>query len=193
MPINLIVVRLTISNFLLRRKKRDYGMSINSVSMGMNATQWGAYKQKLSEATKAELQKLHIPFNDSTTEMEARALIAQALAKQDKTNNNQNNQNNAPKDNLFEQAEKLAQKLGIGVEKNIGFEELLAKIEETLEYKIKNSSNDIQMLNELKNYSRQLSFIQSQAMGATNNDATNQALMMSLEMLSQYNKSFING
>lgn len=168
-------------------------MSVNAVNTGMNATQWGAYRQKLSEATKAELMRLHIPFNDTMTETEARALIAQALAKQEKTNNNPSNQNNSPKDNLFEQAEKLAKQLGIQVEKNIGFEELLAKIETALEDKIKNSSNDIQMLNQLKDYSRQLSFIQSQAMGATNNDSTNQALMMSLEMLSQYNKSFING
>ena len=63
-------------------------MSVNSVSIGMNGTQWGAYKQKLSDATKAKLAELNISYNDNMTEAQARSLIAEALAKQLKTRTN---------------------------------------------------------------------------------------------------------
>ncbi len=166
-------------------------MTISSVSMGMNGTQWGAYKQKLSQTTKDELQKLGIAYNDDMSETQAKALIVQAKSKENQTtlsnNNNENSQNN-----LFEQAKKLAQKIGINVDEKATFEELLSKIETTLEEKIKSNSDNIQMLNELKGYSRQLAMLQSQSTGSYGSDSTNQALMMSLEMLSQYNRSFLN-
>ena len=171
-------------------------MAISSVSMGMNGTQWGAYKQKLSQATKDEMERLGIPYNDSTSESQAKTLIQQAKLQDNKnnntTNNNTANNNSSSKNPLFEQAKKLAQKLGLAVDEKANFEELLTQIETTLEEKIQANSDNMDMLTELKGYSRQLAMIQSQTTGSYGSDSTNQALMMSLEMLSQYNKSFLN-
>ena len=166
-------------------------MAINSVSMSMNGTQWGAYTQKLSQATKDEMDRLGIPYNDSTSESQAKMLIEQAKTQQDKNNNTSNN-NASSQNSLLEQAKKLAQKLGLSVDEKANFEELLSQIETTLEEKINTNSDNVQMLTELKGYSRQLAMLQSQATGSYGSDSTNQALMMSLEMLSQYNKSFLN-
>ena len=63
-----------------------------------------------------------------------------------------------------------------------------AKIEEKLAV----SSNDINALKELKGLSQELAFIQAQSVGSSGYDNTNQALMTSLEMLSEYNKNFLN-
>ena len=168
-------------------------MSVNSVSIGMNGTQWGAYKQKLSEATKIKLAELNIPYNDNMTEAQARSLINEALQKQEQNkNNNFNSQNNqTPKDPLFEQAKKLASKLGLSVKEDANFLDLLAEIEDALETKIKDNKNNVDMLYELKAYSSELAQLQQMAsQGPVSINQTNEALMMSLEMLSQYNQSF---
>ena len=47
-------------------------------------------------------------------------------------------------------------------------------------------------LKELKSLSQELAFIQAQSNGSSGYDNTNQALMASLEMLSEYNKNFLN-
>ena len=170
-------------------------MSVNAVSIGMNGTQWGAYKQKLSEATKAKLAELNIPYNDNMTEAQARSLINEALQKQEQSkNNNFNGQNNqTPKDPLFEQAKQLAMKLGISVKEDANFLDLLTEIEDALEKKIKENQNNVDMLYELKAYSSQLATLQQMtSQGPTSANPTNEALMMSLEMLSQYNQSLLN-
>jgi len=46
-------------------------------------------------------------------------------------------------------------------------------------------------LQRLEVYSRELASIQAQGKGGSGYDSTNQALMMSLEMLSQYNRNFL--
>ena len=52
-------------------------MTISSINMAMSASSWGAYNQKLSQATKQKLDELHISYNENTTEEQARALINQ--------------------------------------------------------------------------------------------------------------------
>jgi hypothetical protein len=47
------------------------------------------------------------------------------------------------------------------------------------------------ILKRLKGLSQELAFIQAQSMGSSGYDNTNQALMTSLEMLSEYNKNFL--
>ena len=169
-------------------------MSVNSVSIGMNGTQWGAYKQKLSDATKAKLAELNIPYNDNMTEAQARSLIAEALAKQAQNKNKFNNQNGRPSnDPMMEQAKELARKLGISVKEDANFLDLLTEIEDALEKKIKENQNNVDMLYELKAYSSQLATLQQMtSQGTVSANPTNEALMMSLEMLSQYNQSLLN-
>ena len=170
-------------------------MSVNSVSIGMNGTQWGAYKQKLSEATKAKPAELNIPYNDNMTEAQARGLINEALQKQEQSRNDgfSSKNNQTPKDSLFEQAKKLASKLGLSVKEDANFLELLTQIEDVLETKIKENASNADMLYELKTYSSELAQLQQMAsQGPVSINQTNEALIMSLEMLSQYNQSFFN-
>ena len=100
--------------------------------------------------------------------------------------------NGENKNELFERLKNLAQKLGITTREGDSFQELVKEVEGVLERKIKSSSNDISELNYLSSLSQELANIQSQSNGSSSYDASNQALMMSLEMLSQYNKNFLN-
>ena len=186
------LTRLVDNLKIFIKRGKECIMTVSSISTSMSATQWGAYQQKLSEATKAELEKLNIPYTDSTTESQAKILIDKAKEQQAQEETNSNAQNGTSTDELLEQAKKLAQKIGLSVDENISFEELMTKLETTLEEKIKASSDNVQMLNQLKEYSRQLATLQAQSVGSSGMDSTNQALMMSLEMLGQYNKSFLN-
>ncbi|MBR2068277.1 MAG: hypothetical protein IJ877_00810 [Candidatus Gastranaerophilales bacterium] len=168
-------------------------MSINNVNIAMGAS-YGAYNQKLTQATKAELDKLGIPYNPNITEQEGKALIAQRKAQNAHNENSQGNftkNHNAQSNNLFERAKKLAEKLGVAVDENVNFKTLLSLIEQALETKIQTGQNDMNLLQQLKGYSQELASIQAQSMGTTY-DTTNQALQMSLEMLSLYNKNFLN-
>ena len=98
-----------------------------------------------------------------------------------------------PKDSLFEQAKKLASKLGLSVKEDANFLELLTQIEDVLETKIKENASNADMLYELKTYSSELAQLQQMAsQGPVSINQTNEALIMSLEMLSQYNQSFFN-
>lgn len=172
-------------------------MGINSVNYAVSANSYGAYTQKLTEETKAKLEKLGIPYTSTTTEAQAQAMIQSELkTKKNREENLEDNKQQSQtnnKNNLFEKAVELAKKIGITVDKNTSFEELIIKIEDNLEAKISQSQNNKSLLKQLKQYSEELANIQAQSQGSTSTNNTNQALMMSLEMLSNYNKNyFIN-
>ena len=168
-------------------------MAISNINLAMSASSYGAYNQKLTSTTRAELEKLGIPYNPDITEREGKALLSNYKAQKannEKTQNHLSN-NHAQTNDLFERAKKLAQKLGVQVEEGTNFKTLLSLIEQALEAKIQISQNDEKLLKELKGYSQELASIQAQSMGASY-DTTNKALEMSLEMLSLYNKNLLN-
>ena len=167
-------------------------MTISSINLAMGASSYGAYNQKLTSATKAELEKLGITYNPNITEAEGKKLIQQKKAQDTQNNSEHNLGQNTNKDSLFEKAKELAEKIGIKVDKKENFTSLLAKIESTLEEKIQASSNNEEMLEKLRGLSQELANIQAQSNGSVGYDSTNQALMASLEMLSQYNKNFLH-
>ncbi|MBQ9149781.1 hypothetical protein IJX73_02510 [bacterium] len=167
-------------------------MGISSINMAM-ASSYGAYNQKLTQATKNELESLGIAYNPNISEEEGKKLIkAHTLEKQQNTKEESFSQNSsANKNDLFEKAKKLAEKLGIQVGENVNFQQLLMAIQSKIEQRLAYSSNDINAIKELKALSQELAFIQAQSNGSAGYDNTNQALMTSLEMLSEYNKNFI--
>lgn len=170
-------------------------MAISNVNLAMAASSYGAYEQRLTPATKAELDRLGIPYDpNSTTETQGRALIAEFKSK---NANNEKAQNNFTKNHkkqtndLYEKAVKLAQKLGIEPEEGVEFKSLLSLIEQKLEDKISLAQNNVNLLKQLEGYSQELASIQAESIGA-GYDTTNKALQMSLEMLSLYNKNYLN-
>ena len=168
-------------------------MAISNINLAMSASSYGAYQQKLTSATKAELDKLGIPYNPDITEQEGKALLANfksQKANNEKSQNNFSNKHNQNND-LLERAKKLAEKLGIKVEEGINFQTLLSQISQALEMKINTNQDNVDLLKQLRGYSEELASIQAQSMGA-GYDTTNKALEMSLEMLSLYNKNFLN-
>ncbi len=167
-------------------------MTISSINLAMGASSYGAYNQKLTSATKAELEKLGITYNPNITEAEGKKLIQQKKTQDTQNNSEHNLGQNTNKDSLFEKAKELAEKIGIKVDEKENFTSLLAKIESTLEEKIQASSNNEEMLEKLRGLSQELANIQAQSNGSVGYDSTNQALMASLEMLSQYNKNFLH-
>ena len=165
-------------------------MTIKGINIAMGAS-YGAYSQKLTQATKQELVDLGIPFDANITEKEGKALIAAHNAQNKKNaqqeNFTQSNQNNQSE--LLEKAKKLAQKVGVAFPEEIEVKQLLALIQEKLEEKITASENNPNELKNLKNLSYELSSIQAQCSGSMGYDNTNQALLKSLELLGQYNKN----
>jgi len=162
-------------------------MSVRSINYNINAS-YGAYNQKLTPQTKHLLEQAGIPYNQNTTESEGRKLLASA-----KNNNEQNlfsNQNRNT--SLIDRAIALAKRLGVNIGEGMDLKQILALIESALEQKIAVSQNDIDEIKKLKEFSSELASLQAQANGSTGYDNTNQALMMSLEMLSEYNKNFLN-
>ena len=162
-------------------------MSIGSVNYNINAS-YGAYNQKLTAATKRELDDAGIPYNQNTTEQEGKMLLQRA-----RTNNEQSlfsGQNNG--NGLMDRAIALAKRLGVQVSDDMDLKQILALIENALEQKIAVSQNDIEEIRKLREFSSELASLQAQANGSSGYDNTNQALMMSLEMLSEYNKNFLN-
>lgn len=156
------------------------------------AASYGAYSQRLTQATKNKLEALGIPYNAGITEEEGKKLIrAHEAQKQENTQQQSMFQNGSQTSDLFEKAKKLAEKLGIQVPKEANFQQLLSAIETKLEQRLVSSENDIEALKELKGLSQELAFIQAQSNGSAGYDSTNQALMTSLEMLSEYNKNFL--
>lgn len=167
-------------------------MGISSVNYTLGAS-YGAYSQKLTQATKSKLDALGIPYNSNITEDEAKKLIKAAeTSKGEKANQDGLFQNNSNSNDLFEKAKKLAEKLGIQVNEGANFTQLLQAIETKIEQRLVVCRNDIDAIKELRNLSQELAFIQAQSNGSSGYDNTNQALMASLEMLSEYNKNFLN-
>ncbi|MBR5305225.1 MAG: hypothetical protein IKU37_10405 [Candidatus Gastranaerophilales bacterium] len=167
-------------------------MSIRSINLAYGAS-YGAYSQKLTQATKHKLEALGLSYNPNITEDEGKKII-QAYQAQKRENANQEGmfQSSSNSNDLFEKAKKLAEKLGIQVSEGVNFQQLLIMIQAKIEERLAISSNDINAIKELKALSQELAFIQAQGSGSSGYDATNQALMMSLEMLGEYNKNFLN-
>lgn len=167
-------------------------MGISSINLAYGAS-YGAYSQRLTQATRQKLEDLGIPYNSNITEEEGKKLIkAHEAQKQENANQKGMFQNSSNSNDLFEKAKKLAEKLGIQVEEGVNFQQLLMVIQTKIEEKVAASSNDINALKELKNLSQELAFIQAQSNGSSGYDNTNQALMATLEMMSEYNKNFLN-
>ena len=168
-------------------------MTISSINMAMGASSYGAYNMKLTQATANKLNELGIPYDPNITESQGQQLLRTAQASQ-KTQYNKDkpeSESNESKDPIYKKLLELAQKLGISPD-GLSFNELISKIEETLENKIASAKNDESRLLELKQLSQTLAEIQAQNAGSMGYDSTNKALEMSLELLSQYNKGFIN-
>ena len=166
-------------------------MAIGSINIAMGASSIGAYTQKLTNQTKQKLEELGIPFDNNTTESQGKKLLQAYEASKSNNNGNSFNQNQSSSD-LYKRAEKLAKQLGINIEQGEEFKSILSKIETVLEQKIEMHKNNPIMLEKLNNLSHELANIQAQSNGSSGYDNTNQALMMSLEMLSEYNKNFLN-
>ena len=172
-------------------------MSIRSINYNINAS-YGAYNQKLTASTKKELEEAGIPYNPNMTESEGKKLLAGAKSSngQGALKNEQNYSKNGlflndEKDSLKERAIELARQLGVSVNEDMPLQQILTLIEQALEQRIAVSQNDIDEIKKLREFSSELANIQAQANGSMGFDNTNQALMMSLEMLSEYNKNFL--
>ena len=167
-------------------------MGISKVNYSLGAS-WGAYNQKLTQATKSKLDELGIAYKDNITEEEAKKLIKTYEASQKENANNEFlSNNNASKNDLFEKAKKLAQKVGVEVQEGVNFQQLLYLIESKLSQKINANSNNIEALKELKSLSQELASIQAQSNGSSGYNDTNRVLLASLEMMSEYNKNLLN-
>ena len=161
-------------------------MTISSINISMGAS-YGAYNQKLTQATKNKLEELGITYNPGITEA-----AAQKLIKSVETKNNSNTQQEKNKESdLFKKAKNLAEKLGISTEEGESFESLIKKIECTLEERLKLNKNDLSAIKKLQALSEELANIQAESTGSSGYDNTNSALMTSLELLSEYNKNFL--
>ena len=167
-------------------------MGISSINLAYGAS-YGAYNQKLTQSTRQKLEALGIPFNQNITEEEGKRLIkAYEAQKREDANQQGMFQNPSNTNDLFEKAKKLAQKLGVQIPEEANFTQVLAIIESKLKEKIEASSNNPAELKKLQALSEELAFIQAQSNGSAGYDATNEALMSSLELLSEYNKNFLN-
>ena len=71
---------------------------------------------------------------------------------------------------------------------------LIKRIEtdQCLKEKIEANQNNIEALKELKGLSQELASIQAESSGSLGLNNSNQTLMQSLEMLSEYNKNFLH-
>ena len=167
-------------------------MGIHSINLAYGAS-YGAYNQKLTQQTKEKLEALGISYAQNISEKDAQKLIKSFEAqKQQETNQSGIFQNPSSSNSLLDRARKLAEKLGIQIPQEATLQQILILIQAKIEEKLAASSNDINALKELKNFSQELAFIQAQSNGSSGYDNTNQALMTSLEMLSEYNKNFLN-
>lgn len=166
-------------------------MGISFVNLSLMASS-GAYNMKATAKTKAALEELGIIYNANITEKEAQDLLKKANMQNLKQDKQSLSDGNSQKDSLFKKAHELAKHLGVKVDEKIPFEQLLSLIEATLETKIKANSNNIEVLKQLKEYSQDLASIQAQSKGSSGYDNSNQVLMQSLEMLSLYNKNYLN-
>lgn len=169
-------------------------MTISSVNLGYQnqyASSWGAYNQKLSKETQAKLDKYGIAYSSDITESQAKALIS-AYEKTQKTKNSSSQDNTSGKDDLFERAKQLAKKVGIEVNEDENFQNLLTKIDEVINQKAIENRGNVSALEKLKSLSYELSSLQAESTGSMGyNNSINKTLMDSLEMLSQYNKNFL--
>ena len=162
-------------------------MSIRSINYNINAS-YGAYNQKLTAKTKQELDNANIPYNTNTTESEGRKLLSSTKSHNEQSGMFSQQGNNS----LKERALELAKQLGVSVNEDMPLQQILTLIEQALEQKISRSQNDIDEIKKLKAFSSELASLQAQVNGSTGYDNTNQALMMSLEMLGEYNKNFLH-
>ena len=91
-------------------------MGISNVNMALGAS-YGAYSQKLTQATRNKLVELGIPFSENITEEQAKKLIRSFEVSNEKNSNQQQDlNNNQQSSDLFERAKRLAKELGIAYE-----------------------------------------------------------------------------
>lgn len=166
-------------------------MTISSINLAMGASSIGAYTQKLTNQTRQMLDELGIAYDANTSESQGKKLIEAYNASKKQDNSNNFNQSSSSND-IYKRAQKLAQQLGITVEEGEEFKVILSKIESVLEQRIQTYQNDPIMLKKLNSLSQELANIEAESNSSSGYDNTNQALMMSLEMLSEYNKNFLN-
>lgn len=166
-------------------------MSVRSINYNISSS-YGAYNQKLTQSTRMKLDELGLSYTSTTTEAEARQMIRAYESEKNEQKQQGSLFDHKSSDSLFERAKDLASRLGIPVDEKTDIKNLLIIIEQKLEQKIASSSNNIDEIKLLKSMSQELASIQAQSRGSSGYDNTNQALMMSLEMLSEYNKNFLN-
>ena len=123
-------------------------MAISNINLAMGASSFGAYQQRLTSATRAELESYGIPYNPDITEQEGKALLANYKTQNSNNDKAQNNFTNSHKqsNDLFERAKKLAEKLGIQVDENINFKTLLSQISQAIEIRLNANRNDESLL-----------------------------------------------
>ena len=167
-------------------------MSINSIKMAMSASSYGAYSQKLTDATRSRLMELGIAFDSNISEQEGRALIQRFEAQKAQNQPKQQTGQNKSKDDLFQKALELAQKLGLDVDESTNFNKMLIMIENELTQRAQACKNNPDELMKLRSLGEELAMIQAQSTGSMGFDATNKALEKSLDMLSLYNQQFLN-
>ncbi len=167
---------------------------ISNINLAMSGSSYGAYSQKLTQATKQKLDELGITYSNDMTEQEGKKIIAQyQTSKSENSSNNSSsmfNQNQST-DYQRQRLEELARRLGISVSDGQSNEDLISIIEAKLEERIKSAQDNESELQILKSMSRELASIQAMKSGSMGFDSTNQALSLSLEMLAQYNKNLI--
>ena len=161
-------------------------MSIRSINYNIGAS-YGAYNQKLTASTKRKLDEAGIPYNPNMTETEGKELLANAKAHNEQSLFSGQKQSNS----LADRAIALAKKLGVDVDEKTDLKQILSLIEQKLKQMIAQNQNDIDEIKKLKEFSSELASLQAQSNGSSGFNNTNQALMMSLEMLGEYNKNFL--
>lgn len=167
---------------------------INNINLAMSGASYGAYNQKLTQATKKKLDELGLSYSNDMTEQEGKKIIAQYQASKSENNSNSSlsmSSQNQSTDFQRQRLEELARRLGISVSANQSNEDLISLIEQRLEERIRSAQDDKSELEILKNMSRELASIQAMKSGSMGFDASNQALSLSLEMLAQYNKNLL--
>lgn len=168
-------------------------MGISSINYALGAS-YGAYSQKLTQATKSKLEALGIPYDPKISEEEAKKLIIKTQApEKEKQAHNESlfQQNNNNSNSLFERLKKLADKLGIQINENANFQEIISTIENKIKEQIQTNKSDINSLKELKSISQELSMIKAQTGSMQNENSSEVELMHTLEMLGKYNKNFL--
>ena len=174
----------------------NMGMTTNFLGLASSA-------QKLTDATKKQLESLGIDATKITTETQGQTAIQQAQSSQtSQAAQTQQSQNGAPKhtggnaeiEALKTQAIALASQLGITVQSNEKLSEIMAAIQPALDAKLSAAGNDpskraeVQALqSEFTSISSSLSNIQAQQSQQAQGSQGSQAISTSLSSMAVMN------